>query len=511
MHNSDTDVARHYHEETKHSYESVRRGAHFLDWDNQPLPFKLYRDLERTALPDVGDAGRVSALESLESAPATSSTPPRLVDLARLLHYAAGVTKKRRHPGGEILFRAAACTGALYHVELYVVSGPVDGLETGVYHYGPKDSVLSRLRKGDWREALVHASGSAPSLKDAALALVFTTTYWRNAWKYRARAYRHAFWDSGTILANLLAMASALDLPARLVLGFADENVNQLLDLDADKESAVGIVALGSGGGTVPSAPGPAQHVGLETVRSSRTELDYPAIRRAHHASSLTDAREARAWRESGDYESTSPGEGRLLEPLSEEDRPSDSIEAVIRKRGSARRFERGPIGYRELSTILSTAVVGLPADVRSGREPLNDVYLIVNDVSDLPSGAYAYHAGAQALELLKKGEFRGEARHLDLEQDLAGDASVNVYMLVSLERVLSRFGNRGYRLAQLEGGFLAGRMYLAAYALGLGATGLTFFDDDVTEFFSPHATGKAVMFLLAIGIPASRKNLSST
>jgi hypothetical protein len=35
--------------------------------------------------------------------------------------------------------------------------------------------------------------------------------------------------------------------------------------------------------------------------------------------------------------------------------------------------------------------------------------------------------------------------------------------------------------------------MYLAAYALGIGATGLTFFDDAVTEFFSPHAQEKSV------------------
>ena len=48
---------------------------------------------------------------------------------------------------------------------------------------------------------------------------------------------------------------------------------------------------------------------------------------------------------------------------------------------------------------------------------------------------------------------------------------------------------NRGYRAAQLEGGITGGRLYLAAYAQRFGATGLTFFDDEVTEFLSPHAT----------------------
>jgi hypothetical protein len=47
--------------------------------------------------------------------------------------------------------------------------------------------------------------------------------------------------------------------------------------------------------------------------------------------------------------------------------------------------------------------------------------------------------------------------------------------------------------------------MYLAAYAERLGATGLTFFDDDVTHFFSPHAIGKSAIFLFAIGKPLKR------
>jgi hypothetical protein len=53
----------------------------------------------------------------------------------------------------------------------------------------------------------------------------------------------------------------------------------------------------------------------------------------------------------------------------------------------------------------------------------------------------------------------------------------------------------------QLEAGILGGKMYLAAYAQRLGATGLTFFDDDVTGFFSPHAKDKSAIFLVALGI----------
>jgi nitroreductase len=81
----------------------------------------------------------------------------------------------------------------------------------------------------------------------------------------------------------------------------------------------------------------------------------------------------------------------------------------------------------------------------------------------------------------------------------------VNIFFLAHLRPILERFGNRGYRAAQLEAGLMGGKLYLAAYAQGLGATGLTFFDDDVTAFFSPHAEGKSVMFLVALGRSAKQ------
>src|SRR5207244_11728228 len=106
----------------------------------------------------------------------------------------------------------------------------------------------------------------------------------------------------------------------------------------------------------------------------------------------------------------------------------------------------------------------------------------------------------------LVSGDFRREAGHLGLGQALPADAAVALYWLTDLEPVFARFGDRGYRAAQLEAAIEGGKAYLAAYALGLGATGLTFFDDDVTAFFSPHAAGKGVMFLVALG-PGRRRS----
>ena len=84
----------------------------------------------------------------------------------------------------------------------------------------------------------------------------------------------------------------------------------------------------------------------------------------------------------------------------------------------------------------------------------------------------------------------------------LGADASVLICYMANLEDVLGAFGNRGYRDAHLEAGLLGGRAYLAAYSLEHGATGLTFYDDATTEFFSPHAAGKSPLLIVALGVP---------
>jgi SagB-type dehydrogenase family enzyme len=136
----------------------------------------------------------------------------------------------------------------------------------------------------------------------------------------------------------------------------------------------------------------------------------------------------------------------------------------------------------------------------------LNQLYLIVHAVEGLRPGAYFFHRERRALELLKEGDFRSQAGYLGLEQDLPADASVAIFFLADLQAILERFGNRGYRSVQLEAGLIGGKLYLGAYALHLGATGLTFYDDEVVRFFSPHSAGKSTIFLVALGKSAKRR-----
>lgn len=501
-----------YHNGTKHSYQSVRASRHVLDWANQPILFKIYSTLEPIPLRRDATHSTVSALEAIAAGTsADSDCVPDIRTLTQILYFSAGITKRIAYPRGEMLFRAAACTGALYHIELYLICGPLPGLPAGVYHVGVHDLALRRLRPGDFRAEVVEATGGEPAVAGAPAIVACTSTYWRNAWKYRARTYRHCFWDSGTLLANILTMAAAHQVPSKVIAGFVDSATNRLLGLHVEREATLTLIPLGRAPGRGPRASPALEPLALETVPLSRTEVDYPAIRAMHETSSLTSQEEVAAWRGQTSRISRALPEpsGRLfpLQPMGEDEIPQEPIEQLILRRGSARRFVREQITLAQLSTILNRATRGIPADfLLPAGASLNDLYLIVHAVEDLPSGAYVFHRDKGALELLKEGQFRAEAGHLGLEQALPADASVAVFFLADLQAVLQQFGNRGYRAAQLEAGIIGGKLYLAAYALGLGATGLTFYDDEVTAFFSPHAEGKSVMFLVALGRSAKRR-----
>jgi SagB-type dehydrogenase family enzyme len=496
MPNRDTEIARKYHASTSHSPRSVRESLHFLDWENQPLAFKLYEDLEPIPLEVEKDRLSMPAMEALCERNEPAIAAPDIEDLAALLFFSAGITRRRQHRGGEILFRAASNTGALYQVELYVVCGELEGLAAGVYHYGPRDQALHRLREGDFRGVLARATAGERAVAGAPAIIVSTGTYWRNAWKYQARAYRHFGWDNGTIHANLLAAANALGLPARLVCGFVDDDVNGLLALDAMREVSLALVALGLGSPAPPPLPVP--ELRLRTKPLSARETDYPLMREMHAASSLATPEEAAAWRSAP--APRPPGDAAPFEAPGS--LPMDSLGDVVLRRGSSRRFERKPIEAGALEAILARAACGLDADFLEPGAMLNELYVIVHAVDGVPSGAYYYDAASRRLEPLKHGDFRDAAAFLALDQDLAGDAAAAVFFMADLDRWLGRLGNRAYRAVQLEAGIAGGRVYLGAYALRLGATGLTFFDDEVTRFFSPHAAGKSAIFLMAVGHP---------
>ena len=522
--------AREYHERTNHSPEKLREESFRLDRSNQPHPAKRYPDLPRfdpdeaptpPETPVLGaitpdDPGPpVTALEPNSHSEPDSNPDfePDSTDqphVPTLCHYAAGVTKTLERQGQRIEYRAAACTGKLYHVDLYAVTGDCGAFDSGVYHFDPESSGFDVLREGDYRGVLAAATDDYPGVADAPVTFVATSEWWRNAWKYRERTYRHAFWDAGTVLANLLAIAHGSGHRAEVVAGFADDPVVELLGLDPDEEAPVALAPVG-GGSPAPEAS-TVEAIDPAVVRES-DPVEYPLVPDAWRQSRLGDSTAVRAWRERFAAESADTSLGAStpenwveLDPVDAETASARPVGTTIERRGSLREYGHEPVSARKFATVLDRALGGVPTDCfgAGALAGLVDVYCLVHAVEGIESGVYEYHPGACAIERVGDTD-RATAGELALGQDVVGDAAVNVYLVADVDAVVDRFGNRGYRLAQLEAGIDLGRLYLATYAhLGLGGRGFTFFDGEVADYLAPHADGQTPMTLFAFGKPAT-------
>jgi len=484
------------------------------DWSILPRPYKVYptlpplalpADLLHTRMPALGTLAR-SGLDVGPNAPL-----PDRAALAQVARLSNGLLN-RRHVGPitkrVVDFRTAGATGGFYHLELYFVCGDLPDLPAGVYHYATQDHSLRQLRAGDLRGVLVRASGGEASLAQAPIALVMTSTFWRNAFRYRARAYRHTFWDAGTALANVLSVAASLHLQASLVLGFADEAINALLGVDGEREATVAICSLAQGL-TAPSPPAHVLPIAHPTEPLSLREVTFADITLMNAASRLGSGDDPAAWRATPLRRTLPAAHGNVipLEPRDIEDLPRAPIEEVILARRSVRHYDTDrPINFEQFSTVLDRSARPLAADFLAyDSPPVNDCYLIVNAVEGLSPGIYLHRAREGAIELLRTGDYRGDAAHLAVDQPYAADAHVNSYYLTELSPVLATYGNRGYRLAQLEAALYAGRLHLAAQAMGLGAVGSTSLDDEVVEFFSPRTADASYMFVTVFGARRQR------
>lgn len=485
-------TAREYHERTKHSVASVWGGVRELDWDNQPLPYKLYSNVSPIPLPFEWPEPDVPAAVVLSGEITASTGQLDLPDLARLLFLCAGVTRRRDKT---TFLRAAPSAGALYPIELYLVCGSLPQLPAGLYHFEPVEFALRRLRSGDVRAALATAAADG-EIARRLVTFVLAGIPWRTTWKYGVRGYRHLFWDAGTILANLIAAAGSAGLPARVVTGFVDAEVAQLIGVDSPRqpfsELPLVIVPVGP---PDPEPPPVAElpMLELEVAPLSLKQVDEPELHAAHEAGTLVSKDAVNSWRRALASGSSPSGSENVESPPE----ASGTLDEVVLRRGSTRRFARTSVPQAALGWGMTVASSPVVADFVTESATLLRRFLIVHAVDGVEPGAYRWTS--RNPELVRRGMFRSEAAHLCLDQALGGDAAFTVFECAELDALLAEAGTRAYRAAQLEAGIAAGRLQLAAFTLDLGGTGLTFYDDEVREFF---ATQAEPMLTAAIGAP---------
>jgi SagB-type dehydrogenase family enzyme len=381
-----------------------------------------------------------------------SVAPPAAVDingLVRLLHLSAGVVRVRapRPPYTRPwLFRAAGSAGGRFPLELYVSARGVDGLPDGVHWYDPVAHALVQV---------------GPPADGDCTTLIVTGIPWRTSWKYAERGYRHIYWDAGSMLAQTLALAESAGFRPRLWTRFADAEVSALVGADGVEEFPLALVGLGEGNPAI----GPHGDARRGSVGDAPTE--FPLITLAQHAGDLDDLGDP--WPATALVPGDVPG--------------SDDLETVILRRGSARRMDPDASVAREVFDF------SLAASLRETRVPH---FIAVHAVDGVEPGIYRWPDLDQPV---RRGTVRDELLRACGDQDLGRDATFVVMGAIDIEVV----DDRGYREAQLDAGIIEGRLHLAAYALGIGASGMTFLDSEIEGLLGAPL---AALLFTCVGVP---------
>ncbi len=475
-----------------------RRGPHRLDFtrqppDNVPLTFKEFVGLPAVELSLEALSRRTGRATEVLSGPRSAGAVFDAGALARVLAFSAGITRVLESPRGKRYFRAAS--SAHSYPDVYVVCGDLDDVPAGVYYFHGLHLRLDRLREGDFRAVLAHAAVDESIMRRAATVAVVGVP-WRAAWRYAERALRHVYWDTGGLLANMVAVADADGIEARIALGFIDADVAALVGVDGVNQFPVALATFGPEAGSAVTIPDVRPLAIGHPAISTGQPIEFPLITAAHRSGDLRDNGSVAAWRASRSRAAV----GSLVMTVAPPPGHQRSIEDVILHRGSTRRMLPDAIPTAALDWALAVAVRPAPGDwVDDGRTLLEHVAL-VHAVAGRQPGLY--RLDADGLRLDREGDFREDGRHVSLDQAQGGDGAYTTFHFADLERVVAALGPRGYRASQVEGGYVLERLHLAAFAVGVGATGLTFFDEAVSTLCG---TPASVMTEVAVGMPAYR------
>jgi SagB-type dehydrogenase family enzyme len=448
-----------------------------LDPSNRPRPFKSYPDLVPARLP------RTIVRSSLPATQVLSGRrgPARELDdelLGTVLFLAGGVTRFTAGGlGGDdrVWFRTAMSAGNLHPVEVYLV-------RSGVQHYDPLDHALVPLRD----------SGEVPD-QGAGATVILSGIPFRTCWKYGERGWRHLWWDAGAMLANLLAAATAHGLEAQVLTAFADDAVSQLVGIDGLEEMPLVVVQLGEAAFSVPPA-GSLRALIASSVPVAPRVLRFPLVEEAQSAGVLDDDGIG-AWRAAAQAAS-SPAPLEVEPPIGAGG--DQRIEDVILARGSTRVFRTERAAPQLLEWSLPAAARAIPSDAGPAGTLIEHL-VNVHDVDGTEAGGYRYRDDSGFEARVRIADARAAGAGLSLGQPLGGDSAYTVFHAAALDALLGTLGARGYRAAQLEAGVASGRLALNAFALGGGATGLTFYDGLVSRYFR---TDASPLLATAIGVP---------
>ena len=541
----------HYHDRTKHHLFRYARSLGYLDWANQPNPFRRFADAPFHPLPLLKPDEEPASppYEAIYQSEVIPPQPVMMRTLSRFLELSLAITAWKRAGETQWALRSNPSSGNLHPTEGYVVLPPIEGLgcSYGLYHYAPHDHGLE-LRAELPVEEAARLLGTFPA---KAFLLAFTSVIWREAWKYGERAFRYCHHDVGHAIGTARIAAATLGWTLALLDGTDHATLATLLGVDRDEDFAgaerehpdcVAVVWPAGDATEVPLWLEPASvrafaH-GHWHGRANRLSHDNPIsweiiddVAEVTRKSSLERRSMTFPHRKPSRTPSTVPYRG-------------PEAGTIIRQRRSAVSLD-GETSitvttfYRMLARVLPRVERRqsdrpMPWDALPW-EPAIHLLIFVHRVEGLTPGIYVLVRDPAKLSNLKgamnphiewvlapgcpddlplywimEGDARRVAAQVSCHQDIAGDSAFSLGMLAEFEGRV-REGAWWYPRLFWESGLVGQVLYLEAEAAGARATGIgCFFDDPVHEIVAIKDHALQSLYHFTVGGPIEDHRLTT-
>ena len=425
-----------YHQNTKHSYNSIRTNPNRVDWNNPPNKFKNYSK----------DYKRIQLLNENPN--------------YNFLYLIAGISAKKTYPNAEYYLRVNPSAGALYPNEIYFQVRNTDGFEDGIYHLEVASSSAVLLKKLELTQGIENLL-DLPYSVDGFIFFI-SSLYFRSSWKYKNRAFRYCLLDAGHYIGSIEASAYLFDKDFEIVYDFSKEKLNDFFSFD-EKEFFTSIVICGN----------------KTNVKKENFSLDIPNLDGSSYekgAISFFYANEMveNAYKESLKIMDKKPQKNKALFNFQK-----NRFQDTIFQRRSIREFSNQSISKVQFESIFNILNQAITSDCDENI----DIFYTINRVEGLAIGLYKNG------ELLENGGFCTKAGYLCLEQDLGKSSEVTFFLAST---------GKNYQELYQKAGIIGHRLYLSSNYLGIGCSGIgAYYDDEVCEFIGETSM---ILYALAIG-----------
>jgi SagB-type dehydrogenase family enzyme len=417
------------------------------------------------------------ALEILRQPAHARQQAITLADLSTMLMATAGI--RDLEPGEQMVKRWTATAGNLGSVELFLVVRHIDGLAPGIYFYESHGHCLGFFQQRGATSTIPEimqrvAVTDRPDLPD--VLVCFTGAYHRLEKKYHEFAYKLVNLDAGVAVSQLHLIAKSLGLFSSTAMRWADDLIEQQLNLDIYQEHVTAVVALYASSST--------------QVTAARTsDAAIPRIQPTVAATRISDfcglelreVTERLYWESRMNEHDLRSGPGKccsaygtpqrplpLLQLPPPEERDGLTVNDILTQRTTVRNYAMDSVTPDQLVTILDCAHQG---DLEQWREehlaqPLT-FYVLAWRLARFTPGVYAYNAGSHGLQFVAPARSVHDSMDLFVQPEFAS-APVIIWITGNLAAACARLGALGHRLLLLRAGFAGHRLWTAASAMGL-------------------------------------------